>query len=212
MRIRAARLADVRAIHALIERFVPQGILLPRSIEAIERDLDHFLVAVQNDKIAGCVSLDMYEPFDPALRSETSGSKTQGEPAGLAEIRSLAVADDFQGDGLGARLVAAAVKKAKRLKIARVFAVTHSLAFFEKQAFVATALADLAEKIERDCCRCPRQGWCGQQGAMMLLQPTQVKESRDSKFENRNALHAPREADLPRAQFRPPALPAATSS
>ncbi len=201
MRIRPARVADVRAIHALIERFVPQGILLPRSIEAIERDLDHFLVAVQNDKIAGCVSLDMYEPFGPALRSETSGlrsessgskrSKTQGEPAGLAEIRSLAVADDFQGNGLGARLVGAAVKRAKKLGFARVFAVTHSLAFFEKQGFVATGLAHLPEKIERDCCRCPRQGWCGQQGAMMLLQLARAAEYRLSKFENRKSVQLP---------------------
>ncbi len=216
MRIRAARLPDVPAIHALIERFVPEGILLPRSMEAIERDLDHFLVAIEDSNVVGCVSLDMYEPFDSALRSETSGSKTQGDRAGLAEIRSLAVADDFQGNGLGARLVAAAVKKAKRLGIARVFAVTHSLAFFEKQGFVATALGDLPEKIERDCCQCPRQGWCGQQGAMMLLQPTQVKEFRRSipkpRDENRISLHEQREADLPRAQFRPPALPAATSS
>ncbi len=205
MRIRAARLADARAIHALIERFVPQGILLPRSIEAIERDLDHFLVAIEDSNVVGCVSLDLYEPFIPMRRD-------QGKPHGLAEIRSLAVADGFQGNGLGARLVTAAVKRAKRLGIARVFAVTHSLAFFEKQGFVATALGDLPEKIERDCCRCPRQGWCAQQGAMMLFQPTQVKEFRHSKFENRNSLHEQREADLPRAQFRPPALPAATSS
>lgn len=173
MRIRAARPVDVRAIHALIETFVPQGILLPRSIEAIERDLKNFFVAIEPSKLAGCVSLDPYKS------------------SGLAEIRSLAVAAEFQGNGLGARLVAAAVKKARRLRIARVIAVTHSLAFFQKQGFVPTALSDLPEKIARDCCRCPRHGWCGQQGAMMLLQPVRAAEYRLSKFENRKSVQLP---------------------
>ncbi len=221
MRVRAARLADVPAIHALIERFVPQGILLPRSREAIERDLEHFLVAVEDreyraegptlPRVVGCVSLDTYEPL---------AQNADGNPFGLAEIRSLAVAAEFQGNGLGARLVAAAVRRAKRLKIARLFAVTHSLAFFEKQGFEAIALDGLPEKIARDCCRCPRQGWCGQQGVMKILQPatnaelfsrSRIPTLRD-RDENRNSLHEPREADSPRAQFRPPALPAATSS
>ncbi|HEY4683677.1 MAG TPA: GNAT family N-acetyltransferase [Candidatus Acidoferrales bacterium] len=192
MRIRGARLPDVQAIHALMERFVAQGILLPRSVEAIERAREHFLVAVENQRVVGCVSLDVYGAHEPASRE-------------LAEIRSLAVAADFQGNGLGARLVAAAMKKAKKLKIARVFAVTHSLAFFEKQGFVATALADLPEKIERDCCRCLRQGWCGQQGAMMVLQPTQTAEYHLSKFENRNSVHETPDADSLRAAL--PALP-----
>jgi amino-acid N-acetyltransferase len=165
MRIRAARLADVPAIHTLIAKFVAQGILLPRSREAIERDVKYFLVAVENKIVVGCASLDVYEP------------------GGLAEIRSLAVADEFQGDGLGARLTGAAVKKAKRLGVARVFAVTHSLAFFEKQGFVAIALDDLPEKLERYCCRCPRQGVCGQTGAMKVLEATHPAEAGISQAE-----------------------------
>ena len=199
MRIRGARLPDVQAIHALMERFVAQGILLPRSVEAIERAREHFLVAVENQRVVGCVSLNVYEAHEPASR------ELAPILSGLAEIRALAVAADFQGNGLGARLVAAAVKKAKKLKIARVFAVTHSLAFFEKQGFVATALADLPEKIERDCCRCLRQGWCGQQGAMMVLQPTQTAEYPLSKFRNRNSVHETPDTDSLRAAL--PALP-----
>jgi N-acetylglutamate synthase-like GNAT family acetyltransferase len=84
------------------------------------------------------------------------------EPYGrdLAEIRSLAVRLDEQGRGLGGRLLDAAIRTARRRKIARVFAVTHAPELFERHGFVASAREAVPEKIERDCNGCSKKQGC----------------------------------------------------
>ena len=84
------------------------------------------------------------------------------EPYGrdLAEVRSLAVRPDEQGRGLGGRLLEAAIRTARRRKIARVFAVTHAPKLFERHAFSAVARETVPEKIERDCKTCSKRRRC----------------------------------------------------
>jgi amino-acid N-acetyltransferase len=147
MRTRLARQEDAPAICRLIQFYADQDLLLPRTPEQVRADIRNFLVltdSAQNGKrerILGCVALEPYGPH-------------------LVEVRSLAVAPDLQGNGLGGRLVEAALSIARRRKIARVFAVTHAPAFFERHGFVPTTRQALPEKIARYCNTCPKESRC----------------------------------------------------
>lgn len=141
MRIRRARPAQAAAIHSLIARYVEQGVLLPRTLEQIQRGIGEFLVALDSGRVMGCVALEPYG-------------------AALAEIRSLAVAPEARGSGIGGKLLDAAMKQARRRKIARLLAVTRASQFFERHGFARLRGGMPAEKIARDCSQCPRAADC----------------------------------------------------
>lgn len=152
MKTRKARAADIPAIHKLIEHYVAEGILLPRDQSDIRKHLNGFVVAAEGTEIAGCVSLEWYN-------------------ANLAEIRSLAVNPDIRGQGLGARLVKAALELAERRKISRVIALTSVPEFFHRQGFRATNRFALHEKVDRDCIHCPKARTCRLAAVVVDLAP-----------------------------------------
>jgi amino-acid N-acetyltransferase len=155
MRTRLARPEDVAAISRLISQFVAQGLLLPRSPEEVRAHLNRFIVLTElvpaldappgtstpSERLLGCVALEPYGPD-------------------LAEVRSLAVRSDEQGRGLGGRLLEAALRTARRRKTARVFAVTHAPALFERHGFSTSTREAVPEKIERDCKGCSKRRRC----------------------------------------------------
>ncbi len=155
MRTRLARLEDVAAISRLISDYAAQGILLPRSPEEVRAHLSCFIVLTElvaaldappgakpvAERLLGCVALEPYGPD-------------------LAEVRSLAVRPDERGRGLGGRLLQAAVRTARRRKTARIFAVTHAPALFERHGFSSAPRDTVPEKIERDCKHCPKRRRC----------------------------------------------------
>jgi N-acetylglutamate synthase-like GNAT family acetyltransferase len=114
--IRRAQLSDGPLVLELIEPYVAQRVLLPRTLDEIEELLDNGFVAESNGKIVGFVALEIY-------------SKK------LAEIRSLAVAEKFQRHGIGKHLVAACVEFAKERSILEVMAITSSEEFFQSCGF-----------------------------------------------------------------------------
>ena len=83
---RKAQSEDVDALHDLIQGYAAQGIMLPRSREALGRNIGHFVVAEDEGKLVGCGSL-------LKLGSD------------LVEIRSLGIADGYKGQGIGTKLV-----------------------------------------------------------------------------------------------------------
>lgn len=141
MRTRRAKISDVSAVHSLVAHYAAHGLLLPRAPEEIRANIGHFIVQEDGQRVISCLSLESYG-------------------ADLAEIRSIAVAPENRGQGLGARLIAFALAEARRRGIARVFAVTHAPQFFERQGFTAAARQSLTEKIERDCRTCSQQRTC----------------------------------------------------
>ena len=166
MKTRLAHPADVANICRLIQFYADQGLLLPRTAEQVRANLGCFLVLTENaggkglqaehttseERLLGCVALESYGPD-------------------LAEIRSLAVDPDAQDRGLGGRLLEAALGTARRRKIARVFAVTHAVPFFERHGFVATSRHDMPEKIARDCTGCPKARKCKLAAVVTVLCP-----------------------------------------
>ncbi len=150
MRARRARPADADVLYALIAGYAAEGLLLPRTLEEIRAHADRFLLLVERaakadggtgETILGCVALEPYG-------------------AELAEIRSLAVARELRGSGLGTHLVRFALATARRRKFVRVFAVTHAPDFFVRQGFTTSARQDVPEKVERDCVGCPKAKKC----------------------------------------------------
>jgi amino-acid N-acetyltransferase len=137
--IRKARMSEVPQIHRLLSNFAGQGLLLPRSLSEIYDHLrDYYVIedASKND-IAGVCALGIcWED--------------------LAEIRSLAVAEDCQNKGYGLLLVKRCLEEALSIGIKKVFTLTYVTGFFSKLGFRKIEKASLPHKIWGDCFKCPK--------------------------------------------------------
>ena len=87
----------------------------------------------------------------------------------LAEVRSLAVAEDVQTRGVGAAIVAACVADARAFELDRVFALTYKPGFFEKQGFRVANVMEFPQKVWGECVRCPFFTNCKEVAVVMDL-------------------------------------------
>ncbi|HEY9101263.1 amino-acid N-acetyltransferase [Chitinimonas sp.] len=104
--LRRATIDDVGGILALIEPLEEQGVLVKRSRELLEREIERFAVLEHDRKIIGCVSLHTFE---------------EGE---IAELAGLAVHPDYRDGGRGEQLMKHVEREARRLKIKQLFVLT----------------------------------------------------------------------------------------
>lgn len=147
MHIRHARISDAPAICELINYYAERGRMLHRSLESVYECIREFLVAEENGRIVGCVAVDVFW-------------------ADLAEVKSLAVAPETRGQGLGRRLVETAAREAAHIGITRLFALTYEQGFFEACGFRAVDRATLGEKVWRECIACPKKDRCDETAMM----------------------------------------------
>jgi N-acetylglutamate synthase-like GNAT family acetyltransferase len=157
--VRPAVAADVEAVAALVNEQARRGHLLPRTPQAIQASLDDWLVAVDNQpaadrgsgqRIFGCVSLLLYH-------------------SGLAEVRSMAVSDQIQGQGVGRQLLLAIVAEARQRRLPVIFALTRAVGFFESCGFRVTDRALFPEKVWQVCRTCPLQDRCEETAVVLEL-------------------------------------------
>ena len=141
MNIRNAKISDAKAISALINGYAERDKMLFRPLVDVYENLQMFMVAEADDTVAGCCALEI-------IWSD------------LAEIKSLAVASNRKGEGIGRSLVNAALEQAGRLGVPRVFALTLEPRFFESVGFTLIEKEDLPMKVWSDCARCPKQQEC----------------------------------------------------
>jgi amino-acid N-acetyltransferase len=104
--MRKASPPDLPGIIALIKPLEKRGILVPRSRERLERDLDYYSVLERDGMVVACMAL---QPFD-------------GGKAG--EVSSFAVHPDYRKGGQGERLLGFAEKRAGDLGMERLFLLT----------------------------------------------------------------------------------------
>lgn len=124
MHVRRAASQDAPVIKALIDSYVADGTLLPRTEEFIAAHAEHFLIAEEDGSVIGCVHLDEYAPS-------------------LSELRSLAVSPDAKGKGIGSALVLATEDLARRRGVATLFAVSNDEAFFARFGFQERHIPEL---------------------------------------------------------------------
>ena len=143
--IRHATMADVPDIHRLITHHAEYNRMLFRSHADLYEHLRDFFVGVEKvngqDQVVACAALEL------VWRD-------------LAEIKSLAVDESFQGRQFGTALVRSALNEAGRLGLAKVFALTREQGFFEKLTFQPIPKETLPHKVWTDCIRCPMQANC----------------------------------------------------
>lgn len=149
--VRAAVLADVARMEALMAPFVATGDLLPRTNYDLCRHIKEYVVAEDTDgAIVGTASLKVYS--------------TQ-----LAEIAGLAVRDDQQGRGVGRALVESVLDDARALGLKQVFGLTRKPMFFLRLGFRAAEKEQFPLKVWADCARCPRQDACDEVAVALSL-------------------------------------------
>ena len=135
--IEKARIQDVPQMHRLINSFADKGEMLARSLSEIYENIRDFFVIRQGERVIACAALHV-------------------SWSDLAEIRSVAVADDSQQQGIGDKLVQACLKEASELGIPTVFCFTYQPAFFKRHKFVDIDKMELPRKVWTDCLRCPK--------------------------------------------------------
>jgi len=148
--IRNARMEDVKRIHDLLTHFAAKGLLLGRSLSSLYDQLRDFKICVDQDPLTG------HQVVAGVCALHVCWEN-------LAEIRSLAVDENFHRRGLGRCLVEACLTEAKEFGINRVFALTYQPDFFKKLAFVPTDKNELPHKVWGDCINCPKFPDCNEE-------------------------------------------------
>ena len=143
VQIREALPTDVEEMHALLEGFARQGLLLPRAVDEVYRNFREFVVAEHDGRIVGCAGLRMYT-------------------ADLGEVVALAVSDESHGRGVGRLVVETLLAQAKSLGLRQVIALTLQPGFFSKLGFEPVNVADYPQKVAADCSRCARRATCNE--------------------------------------------------
>ena len=150
MTIRPARVEDVDAMRALIDRYADEDRMLSRSRDFLLEHVRDFFVAEDDGAFAGCVALAVLTPD-------------------LAEVRSLAVRPETGRKGIGKALVLACIDEARQLGLKRVFALTLVPEFFVRCGFTLTSLGRLPEKSAAECPVCPKRTACDEHAMLLHL-------------------------------------------
>ena len=165
IRIRPAAEEDIVDIAALVNGFAAENLMLPRTEESILQSLPDWLVAAgpgawrsRGAQLLGCGSL-------VSLTEQ------------LVEIRSLAVAPQGQGKGIGRRIVEDLVRMATARGYAQVCALTLEEGFFEKLGFEVVDRWSISPKLWQDCIYCPKFHRCDEVAVARSLTDSPVKQA-----------------------------------
>ncbi len=117
--------SDIPAVLSLMNPFIENGILLPRTQEELEQQTQEFLVYEIDGGIRACAALHYYGP-------------TQAEIAGLAVDESCAHM------GIGPELMERLIRQARESGAAKVFVLTTQTAdWFERFGFISAEIDQL---------------------------------------------------------------------
>ena len=137
MKPEKARVSDVPQMHKLINSFADKDEMLARSLSEIYENIRDYFVVRQGERVIACGALHI-------------------SWSDLAEIKSLAVAEDCQQQGIGAQIVKTCLKEANELGTSTVFCLTYKPAFFGKFGFSQVDKMELPQKVWSECYRCPK--------------------------------------------------------
>lgn len=138
---RKAEEEDIDLLFELIQGYADKQIMLPRSKEVLHLMLPDFVVAEVDSQLIGCGSL----------------CKLGND---LVEIRSLGLAENYKGNGIGRKLVDFLTEEARAMKMPKIMALTYEVTFFEKNGFTVVPKEIFPEKVWKDCIFCKKQHCC----------------------------------------------------
>ncbi|MDR5860719.1 amino-acid N-acetyltransferase [Halomonas eurihalina] len=137
--LRAAQIADIGGLLELLEPLERRGMLVPRSRERLEYEIDDYTVIERDGMIIGCAAL---HPF---------------REASMGELACVAVHVDYRGGSRGDLLLGEVERRARRLGLDSLFALTtHTAHWFFEHGFGTADLADLPP-LKRDTYNHARQ-------------------------------------------------------
>lgn len=114
--VRPAVPDDADDVLAFLEVFVEERRILPRTLDELTQLMATGYVAELDGRIVGFAALEVYSRK-------------------LAEIRSLCVAHDLQGKGIGRKLTEACLELARERNIFEVMVITSADEFFRNCGF-----------------------------------------------------------------------------
>ena len=114
--VRPARTSDVKAIRLLVDSYAAPGQMLSKETVTLYESVQEFLVAEKDGVVVGCGALHvLWED--------------------LAEVRTVAVAQEFHKQGIGHLILNEIINRARHIGIKRIFCLTFQTQFFGSIGF-----------------------------------------------------------------------------
>jgi len=149
--VEKATIADVEHMHRLINYFADRDEMLPRPLSDIYEGIRDYFVVRKGGRMVGCAALHV-------MWSD------------LAEVKSVAVSEDSQRQGVGSRLVEACLAEARHLGLPIVFCLTYKPTFFEKFGFSQVDKMQLPRKVWTECYHCSKFPDCDEVALICSLE------------------------------------------
>ena len=151
--VRKAELKDVQRICELLKIYSEQHIVLARDEADVTFYLKNFTVCEIDGTVQGC----------SALRDFGNN---------LYEVRSLVVAPDMKGRGIGRKMIEYQLSVFADTDTAiRIFALTYQVEFFRKMGFNIVEKELFPEKIWSDCVKCAKREKCDEIAVLYEIKP-----------------------------------------
>ena len=135
--VEKAKISDAPQMHQLINYFADKDLMLARPLSEIYENIRDYFVVRRDEQVIACAALHV-------------------SWSDLAEIKSVAVDEDNQRQGIGDQLIKACLEEAKELGITTVFCLSYTPAFFKKFGFTQVDKMELPRKVWTECYRCPK--------------------------------------------------------
>jgi amino-acid N-acetyltransferase len=148
--LRKAQIHDVKEIQKLLTHFASRGDMLSRSLSELYEALRDFYIVEEEGRLLGTAALHIVWED-------------------LAEVRSVAVAEDAGRKGVGTQVVRACIDEALALGLKRIFCLTYKPDFFGKFGFRIVDKSELPHKVWGDCMKCVKFPDCDEIAMIMDL-------------------------------------------
>jgi len=133
--LRKAKISDVKDIQKLLTNYASRGEMLSRSLSELYDAIRDFYIWEEDGRVIGASALHIVWED-------------------LAEVRSVAVAEDAGRKGIGSQVVGACLEEAREIGLKRVFCLTYKPDFFAKFGFRVVDKSELPHKVWGDCIKC----------------------------------------------------------
>ena len=116
IQVRPARTSDVKGIRELVDSYAAPGQMLSKETVTLYESVQEFVVAERDGVIIGCGALHvLWED--------------------LAEVRTVAVAQEFHKQGIGHLILNEIIRRAREVGVKRIFCLTFQTQFFGSIGF-----------------------------------------------------------------------------